>query len=70
MVSERRHGTILASFDVYEPTISNESSKEARYQNLGSRISDLSTQHSFWASRNDSAETIDTVPFDAVPVEM
>jgi hypothetical protein len=33
----RRHGTILASFDVHEPTISNERSEEAKSQNLGSQ---------------------------------
>jgi hypothetical protein len=33
-------------------------------------VSEHTTQHSFWASRTASADTIDTVPFDAVRAEM
>jgi hypothetical protein len=33
-------------------------------------VSGRTTQHLFWASRTASVDTIDTVPFDAVPAEM
>jgi hypothetical protein len=43
---------------------------DGKYEVFVEEVSGRTTQHSFWASRTASAETIDTVPFDAVPAEM
>jgi hypothetical protein len=64
----RRHGTVLVSFDVvYEPTISNERSKEARSQKLGTwdlGISDLSCVSPLIDQYIDSVEDIE-IPLTA-----
>jgi hypothetical protein len=43
---------------------------DGKYEVFVEEVSGRTTQHSFWASRSASADTIDTVPFDAVPAEM